>query len=87
MDTKCTNQPLATFKDPVPGAAAAYDRIAIKHYVRTPKFVQPAFDSNVAKLKIRAGWGVSEMDCGHDMMIDKPAQVAELLMQAALAAG
>jgi pimeloyl-ACP methyl ester carboxylesterase len=83
VDAKCTNQPYATFKDLVPGAAAAYDRIAVKRYVRTPKFVQPSFDATAARLRSRPGWVVSEMDCGHDLMIDRPAQVAEMLMQAA----
>jgi pimeloyl-ACP methyl ester carboxylesterase len=86
VDAKCTNQPFATFNDPVPGAAAAYDRVRIKRYVRTPKFAQPSFDANVARLRNRPDWGVSEMACGHDMMIDEPVQTTELLIDAARAA-
>lgn len=82
VDSKCTPQSLATFSEPLP-RAEAFERIPKKLYVRATRFPSPSFDGFAASLKDKPGWVVKEIDVGHDMMVDRPALTAELLVAAA----
>jgi pimeloyl-ACP methyl ester carboxylesterase len=57
----------------------AYQSIREKLYVRTPAFPQPAFDAAYARCRVNREWKTSEMTCGHDLMIDQPAEVATMI--------
>ena len=58
--------------------------MAKKTYIRAVGYPQPAFDIWLAKCKADATWrthGVA--GCGHDIMVDKPDELTELLIGAA----
>ena len=56
--------------------------IAKKTYIRAPKYPQAAFDKALAECKADSTWKtfVNE-NTGHDIMVDQPQWLAELLLQ------
>ena len=75
-------QPLATFTDPI-ALTGARDRIAKKAYVRAKNYENPGFDKALAKLRSDPSWRVYEAPCGHDVMVDMPERLAEILVEVA----
>ena len=61
----------------------ARDRVKKKAYIRTTVSNNTFFDGFAAKLKTRAGWRVYEETCGHDMMVDQPTRLADILLERA----
>jgi pimeloyl-ACP methyl ester carboxylesterase len=62
----------------------AFDRVAKKTYIRPVDWPAPFFDAACAPLRSDASWRVIDVrECGHDVMIDKPAELARLLRDAA----
>jgi uncharacterized protein CbrC (UPF0167 family) len=62
----------------------ARDKVAKKTYIRAVDYPQPAFDKWLAQCKADSSWrtrGVA--GCGHDIMVDKPDELTELLIGAA----
>ena len=58
------------------------DTIAKKTYIRAPKYPQTAFDKALAECKAGGGWQTFINDnSGHDVMIDQPAWLANLLLK------
>jgi len=82
VDGKCTQHPLATFTDKIT-LTGARDRIAKKAYIRATGYANPPFDSALAKVKAQAGWRVYELPCGHDVMVDMPDRLTEILLEVA----
>jgi hypothetical protein len=59
------------------------DGIAKKTYIRAPHYPQPAFDKALAECKVDAGWQtIVNTDTGHDVMIDQPQWLADVLLKA-----
>jgi pimeloyl-ACP methyl ester carboxylesterase len=81
VDRQCTPQPLATFAQPVrlrnAFPAARCTHILATGYEHSPF---PPFHE-IAKLK---GWKTLTVDCGHDVMLDKPNELVAMLRDAAL---
>lgn len=82
VDSKCTPQPVGTYNEPVT-LTGARERIAKKTYIRAKGFNAPGFDAVVTRLRGDASWKIHEMPCGHDVMIDMPERLTELLLSAA----
>lgn len=82
VDAKCTNFPISCFTQPV-RLTGAVDGTGHKYYVRAAEYDAPQFDACVEKLAGRPGWTVSEMPCGHDIMVDMPDELTGLLEEAA----
>ena len=61
----------------------ARERIAKLAYIRAPAYPNPRFDADYAKLKLRPGWRCLEVPCGHDVMVDMPDRLAEILEEVA----
>jgi pimeloyl-ACP methyl ester carboxylesterase len=81
VDAMCTPHPIATLTDRI-ALTGARDRIARKTYVRAKDYPNPGFDAAYAKLKTDPAWRTYELPCGHDIMIDMPQRLAEILLQA-----
>ncbi len=81
VDAKCTPQPLRTFTDRV-SLSGARDRIARKAYVRATAYESATYDAALAQTRA-AGWRTYEVPCGHDVMIDMPERLAEILVEVA----
>lgn len=81
VDAMCTPHPMATMTDAVK-VTGARERVANKTYIRAAGYPSPGFDAAKAKAAA-AGWRVAELNCGHDTMVDMPAETAALLVGAA----
>ena len=81
VDAKCTPHPLAAVVEKVT-AAGARETIARKAYIRSG-FQSPIFDQTLAKLKTAPGWKTYEVVSGHDVMIDQPERLVEILLEVA----
>jgi pimeloyl-ACP methyl ester carboxylesterase len=82
VDARCTPQPGATFTDALP-AVGAYERVAAKHYVRALDYASTPFDGFAAAHDARADWVVTRLRGGHDLMLDSPRELADVLLRAA----
>jgi len=83
VNSKLTPQPLGPSFTPIKYTGAR-DKVAKKTYIRAVDYPQPAFDKWLAQCKADPTWrthGVT--DCGHDIMVDKPDELTELLIGAA----
>jgi pimeloyl-ACP methyl ester carboxylesterase len=82
IDAKCTPHPLAAVAEKVT-AAGAHEKIARKTYIRATGFDSPVFDQTLAKLKTMPGWKTYEVPSGHDVMVDMPERLVEILLEVA----
>ena len=78
VNAKLTPQPAKCFTEPL-RVTGAYQSIAKKTYVRAPSFPQRSFDAAYERCRNDRSWKTLEVSCGHDVMLDQPAQLAELL--------
>lgn len=82
VDSLCTPQPAGTFTGKV-AAVAARELIARKTYIRAAAYKSVSFDAALAATKAAAGWKTVEVPSGHDVMVDMPDRLVELLLEAA----
>lgn len=82
VDSLCVPQPIGTFTSPI-ALSGARERVARKTYIRAKAYDNPAFDRAFAAVQADPSWRCYEMACGHDMMVDMPDRLSELLLQAA----
>jgi hypothetical protein len=75
-------QPIGTFTSPI-ALSGARERIARKTYIRARGYDNPAFDRALAAVRSDPTWRAYEIACGHDVMVDSPERLSELLLQAA----
>ena len=59
------------------------ERIAKKAYIRASAYPNPVFDAAAATLKATPGWRVYDVPCGHDIMVDMPDRLTEILVEVA----
>ena len=80
VDRLCTPQPLATFCERLK-LTGAHLRIPKKIYILATQWDgpnQPVF----VRIKDDRDWSTVEMPCGHDVMLDAPDLLAEILLNA-----
>jgi pimeloyl-ACP methyl ester carboxylesterase len=82
VDAMCTPHPVATMLDKIT-LTGAVDRIANKAYVRAGNYPNSGFDAALAKAKANPEWRTYEVPCGHDVMVDMPERLAEILEEVA----
>lgn len=82
VDAKCTPHPLAVVVDKVT-ATGAREKIARKTYIRATGFKSPVFDETLARMKTKPTWKTFEVASGHDVMVDHPDRLAEILLEVA----
>jgi hypothetical protein len=82
VDRQCTPHPVAciTEKLTLTGAGRAVKR---RTYIRAADFAMPVFDAFYNRFKDDPGWAAHALPCGHDVMVDMPEALADLLEQAA----
>jgi pimeloyl-ACP methyl ester carboxylesterase len=78
VNSKLTPHPTKCFTETL-RVTNAYDRIADKVYIRAPSFPQPGFDAAYQRCRANREWKTFEMTCGHDVMLDSPAELAAIL--------
>jgi pimeloyl-ACP methyl ester carboxylesterase len=83
VDRQTTPQSAACFAQKLTHTGA-YNRVAKKTYIRPVDWPAPFFDAACAPLRSDPSWRVIDVHgSGHDVMIDKPAELARLLEAAA----
>ena len=82
VDSKTTPQPIGISLQPIV-LTGARDRVPKKTYVRAHGYVQPNFDDALAKVKKDPSWRIYELNCGHDVMLDMPDRMIEILLESA----
>jgi pimeloyl-ACP methyl ester carboxylesterase len=82
VDAMCVPQPIGTMTEKLV-LTGARDRIAKKAYIRAGAYPNPGFDKAYARAKADASWRTYEVPCGHDVMVDMPERLAEILVEVA----
>ena len=85
VQAKMTPQPTGLSVSPIT-LTGARDKIAKKTYIRAPAYPQPNFDKAYAACKADKTWKTIEFqanEAGHDIMVDAPQRLAEILMEVA----
>jgi len=81
VDSLATPQPIATMTEKI-RLTGARERIAKKAYVRASGYPNVSFEKAHARAKADA-WRTYEVACGHDVMIDEPERLTEILIEMA----
>lgn len=81
VDAQCVPHPIKCFTQRL-ALTGARDRIAKKSYIRASAYPNAQFDASKAKAAT-AGWRVYDVPCGHDVMVDMPERLAEILQEVA----
>jgi pimeloyl-ACP methyl ester carboxylesterase len=82
VDALCVPQPIATMTEKI-RLTGARERVATKVYIRARDYPNPGFDAALARAKADPAWQTHELPCGHDVMVDMPERLAEILLEAA----
>jgi len=82
VDAMCVPQPINTFLDKMT-LSGAREHIAKKSYIRALNNANPGFDKAMARAKADPSWRTYEVPCGHDVMVDMPERLAEILVEVA----
>ena len=81
VDAKATPQSAACFSQ-VLAVTGAAERIPRKTYVMAALGTLPPFRAAYDRLSKDSSWRTYAVGCGHDIMIDRPVELADLLMGA-----
>ena len=82
VDRRCVPHPLACFEQRL-RLTGAHARVAKRTFIKAGAYVPSPFDSIFERLKADPAWHATSIACGHDVMVDKPDELATLLLQAA----
>lgn len=82
VDRLCVPQPIGAFTEKIALTGAA-GRIARKSYIRAASYANPGFDKALAAARSDPAWRTYEVPCGHDVMVDMPERLTEILLEAA----
>jgi pimeloyl-ACP methyl ester carboxylesterase len=74
----CTPQPLGTLLEKIE-LSADLDDVKSHTYIHALNWGFPPIDQTYARAKTLPGWVVHEIDSGHDVMLDAPAELATIL--------
>lgn len=78
VDSKMTPHPVKCFTEPL-RVSGAYLTIPQKIYIRARDYPSASFDAAFERCRADNAWRTIEMKCGHDVMIDQPAELSAIL--------
>lgn len=78
VDRLCTHQPIGTLIEKI-RLRGEHERIRGHTYIRASDWPYPAIDQACARARAKQGWQVHELAGGHDLMLDAPVPLADLL--------
>ena len=78
VQSKLTAHPTRCFTEKLK-VTGAYQSVAKKLYVRAPLFAQKGFDQALERCSADKSWQTATVTCGHDVMIDQPAELTAML--------
>jgi pimeloyl-ACP methyl ester carboxylesterase len=76
--SKLTEQPLGTATEKL-RVSGAFLRVPRKSFIGVTKGEQPFFKAVADRYATDPAWQVHQVDCGHDVMIDKPDELTAIL--------
>jgi pimeloyl-ACP methyl ester carboxylesterase len=82
VDAKTTPQPTLVSVQPI-ALTGAREKIGKKTYIRATSYPNQKFDEHLAKLTGDQTWRTFGVPCGHDVMVDMPERLADILMEVA----
>lgn len=82
VDARCVPHPYQTFRDPI-ALSGARERIAKKAYIRATIYDSVAYRAYYERLRGQPGWRTFEIESGHDVMVDAPDRLVEILEEVA----
>ena len=82
VDALCVPQPVGTMTEKLK-LSGARERIAKKAYIRAGAYPNPGFDAAFTQVKADRAWRTYAVPCGHDVMVDMPDRLAEILVEVA----
>lgn len=82
IDELSTLHPILTLTDKCT-AIDGREKIARKTYIRALGYPNPAFNAALEKTKADKSWKTYEVQCGHDVMIEEPDRLVQILMEVA----
>jgi len=82
VDSKVTPQPVGVALQPIK-LSGARDRVTKKTYIRASAYPQATFDKYLAVCKADRTWRTFEVPCGHDVMVDMPERLSDILLEVA----
>lgn len=80
VDAKCVPMPLACMVERI-ALTGAHERVARRSYVCATGWGKTVFMGVRDRLREKPGWTLHDMPVGHDVMVDDPAGLAQLLSQ------
>lgn len=82
VDSKTTEQPLGVSLQPI-RLTGARDRVPKKTYIWAEPYNSPNFRRYYEQCAADPGWTTYKVPCGHDVMVDMPDRLAEILLEVA----
>ena len=82
VDSRLTPQPIGVSLQPI-RLTGARDRIAKKAYILATGYNNPPFVAAHAALKEDPSWRLFELACHHDVMVEMPEELANILLDVA----
>ena len=82
VDAKMTPQPIGVSLQKI-RLTGAVERVGKKAYVRAADFPSAGFDRFLAAAEAKPGWRAFSVPGGHDLMVDNPHRLAEILLELA----
>jgi pimeloyl-ACP methyl ester carboxylesterase len=80
VDAQCTPQPIRCSLQKLT-LTGARERVGKKTYIRAKAYPSPYFDAGLASARAK-NWHTYEVPCGHDVMLDMPERLTEILLEA-----
>jgi pimeloyl-ACP methyl ester carboxylesterase len=80
VDSLSRPQPMGTMTEKIK-LTGARERIPKKTYIRATGYPNVSFDKAYARTKADRSWRTYEVACGHDVMIDDPDRLTEILLE------
>jgi pimeloyl-ACP methyl ester carboxylesterase len=78
VNRQCTPQPLGTLIEKIK-LTGAHKRVPKKTYILAGDYAGPVFSRTYERLKSDKAWTAHSVPSGHDVMLDQPEKLAELL--------
>ncbi len=82
VDALCTPQPIGTLLDKTKGTGGR-EKIGKRTYIRASAYKSVSFDAGLSKARATPGWNTYEVPSGHDVMVDMPERLVEILLEVA----
>jgi pimeloyl-ACP methyl ester carboxylesterase len=82
VDSLSGPQPICTMTEKI-RLTGARERISKKTYIRASGYPNVSFEKAHARAKADRTWRTYEVPCGHDVMIDAPDRLTEILLEVA----